>query len=333
MSTTVSEATTTGGRTWTTFPTLGTRAFVAVREPRDLRLAEASARALLEMVDESCSRFRWDSGLSEVNRHAGRWVRADDVLLAAVTVARDAAAHTDGLVDPLLGRTLVSLGYDRDFGALRNLPDRPDLAPVLPPAGAWRDIAIDPAGAIRIPAGTALDLGATGKAWAADVIAEAWAGELRGSALVSLGGDLRIASPDGEPWPVAVSERPGAAPEALVDLDAGGLATSSTQVRRWSRAGVRRHHLLDPRTGRPADEVWRTVSATGPTCSAANTATTAAVVLGEDAPAWLAARGVDARLVAADGTVVTVGSWPADPTASSATPSPPISSEEQELVR
>ncbi len=83
-------------------------------------------------------------------------------------------------------------------------------------------------------------------------------------------------------------------------------------MRRWSRGGVRLHHLLDPRTGRPAPEVWGTVTATGPTCTAANTATTAAVVLGADAPAWLAARGVDARLVATDGRVVTTGAWPAE---------------------
>jgi thiamine biosynthesis lipoprotein len=76
--------------------------------------------------------------------------------------------------------------------------------------------------------------------------------------------------------------------------------------------------VLDPRTGLPAQEVWRTVSATGSTCSAANTATTAAIVLGEDAPAWLAAHGVTARLVATDGEVRTVGRWPAEPEGSAA---------------
>ena len=68
--------------------------------------------------------------------------------------------------------------------------------------------------------------------------------------------------------------------------------------------------MLDPRTGLPAAEVWRTVTATGPTCVAANAAATAAIVLGDDAVGWLDRRRVDARLVARDGTVVGLGAWP-----------------------
>ena len=153
---------------------------------------------------------------------------------------------------------------------------------------------------------------ARGKAWAADLIAAAYEQELSGSALISVGGDLRIANPDGHTWEVAVSERPGDTPE-LVSLDHGGMATSSTRIRRWTRRGIQRHHLLDPRTGQPAPEVWRTVTATGPTCTAANTASTAAIVLGESALGWLEDRSVDARLVAGDGVVHTVGAWPANP--------------------
>jgi len=69
----------------------------------------------------------------------------------------------------------------------------------------------------------------------------------------------------------------------------------------------------DPRTGRPTDERWRTATATGPTCVAANVATTAALVLGEAAPAWLAENGVTARLVDRTGTVTRIGGWPAVP--------------------
>ncbi|MGD9531891.1 MAG: FAD:protein FMN transferase, partial [Pseudonocardia sp.] len=89
-------------------------------------------------------------------------------------------------------------------------------------------------------------------------------------------------------------------------------ATSSTTVRTWTRDGVRHHHLLDPRTGRPAAPVWRTVTVTAGSCVDANTAATAAIVAGADAPEWLAAVGLPARLVSADGAVVTLGGWPAD---------------------
>lgn len=294
---------------WATFAALGTSTFVAVREARELDLAVTLAREVLTDVDEVCSRFRDDSDLSRVNAHPGRWVEVDPLLVAAVRVAVDAARDTGGLVHPLLGRQLVQLGYDRDFDLLVDLgQDAEEADP--PTLGSWHLIDLDPAGAVRIPGGTSLDLGATGKAWAADLVASAYEERLSAGAVVSVGGDVRIARPDGTPWPVSVTERPGGADATLVALDHGGLATSSTQVRRWSRSGVRHHHLLDPRTGQPAREVWRTVTATGPTCAAANAASTAAVVLGEDAPDWLEDRGVTARLVATDGEVRTTGAWP-----------------------
>ena len=294
-----------------TFRALGTSTFVAVRDPRELETARRLAEAVLRDVDEVCSRFREDSDLSRVNARPGRWVEVDPLLVAAVTVAVDAARQTDGLVHPLLGRQLVQLGYDRDFDALVDLGDAGGEAE--PPAPrAWELIDLDPSGGIRIPDLASLDLGSTGKAWAADLVAAAYEQELRSPAIVSVGGDVRIAGADAEPWRIAISERPGDDADAEVTLDGGGLATSSTQVRRWSRGGVRRHHLLDPRTGGTAQEVWRTVTTTGPTCTAANTASTAAVVLGHEAPSWLESRGVAARLVGLAGDVRTTGSWPSE---------------------
>ncbi|HEU5035531.1 MAG TPA: FAD:protein FMN transferase [Nocardioides sp.] len=292
---------------------LGTYVHVATRRAADLPVARRLADAILAEVDRTCSRFRPDSDLSRANAVPGRWVEVDPLLVAAVTAGCHAALQTGGLVHPLLGRSLVELGYDRDFAALPEDSRTPAPWPSEPPGlDRWREIGLDATGVIRVPPGTALDLGATGKAWAADLVATAFAEELDGAAVVSLGGDLAVAAPDGDPWPVAISTHPDGPVETTVALDRGGLATSSTQVRRWARRGVRLHHLVDPRTGRPAPEVWRTVTATGPTCAAANTATTAAVVLGAEAPAWLAARGVTARLVAAGGPVTTTGAWPAD---------------------
>lgn len=300
-------------QTSVSFPALGAEVFVGVRRGADLATAQRLAEGVLDDVDRVCSRFRDDSDLTRANARPGHWVAVDPLLVAAVQVACDAARLTGGLVNPLLGRPLVHLGYDRDFQLLVEHEDDGRVTETpLPTPERWREIGLDPEGAVRVPEGTALDLGATGKAWAADLAAAAYVEHLGGSAIISVGGDLRIARPDGDPWLVSVAERPGDPPQELVTLDRGGLATSSTRVRRWTRHGVRRHHLLDPRTGQPATEVWRAVTATGATCVAANTATTAAVVLGEEAPDWLAAHSVTARLVALDGAVRTVGAWPTD---------------------
>ena len=299
------------GPTHTRFAAFGSYGFLAARRADVLSEAVRLAKTVVADVDATCSRFREDSDLSKVNRRPGEWVEVHPLLVEAVRVAYDAASCSEGLVDPLLGRSLVTLGYDRDFDELVEL-ERPSSArhPELTP-GSWREIRLDH-DRIRIPVGTALDLGSAAKAWAADLIAAALEAQLGQPAVVSLGGDIAVAAPDGLPWTVAVAERPGDAPGAVVDIDEGGLATSSTQVRRWNRGGTARHHLLDPRTGLPATEVWRTVTATGPTCVSANTASTAAVVLGARAPEWLDQHSVTARLVAADGRVTCVGGWPWD---------------------
>lgn len=284
---------------------LGTYVQLGVADERALTDAISVAAGLLDRIDACASRFRPDSDLTRVNAGAGRWVEVDPLLAEAVLAAIDVAAHTDGLVHPLLGATMVSLGYDRTF---TDLPVEVRVSGHRPvPLDSWRGIEADLAGRVRIPAGTALDLGATGKAFAADLIMDVLA--QRGvTGIVSVGGDVAVTGEAS--WPVAVCEHPDE-PGEVVMVSAGGLATSSTRVRRWSAAGVALHHLVDPRTGAPAPEVWRTVSATGPSAVAANAATTAAIVLGAQAPGWLAARGVDARLVARDGAVRHLGGWPA----------------------
>ena len=141
------------------------------------------------------------------------------------------------------------------------------------------------------------------------VIANAIAAESDSTTVISLGGDLAVAGPGG--WPVAITETvDDPAGAEIVHLPYGGLATSSTAARRWMRGGVIRHHLLDPLTGEPTRGPWRTVTATGATCLAANTASTAAVVLGEAAVGWLTERDIPARLVDTQGKIVRTARWP-----------------------
>jgi thiamine biosynthesis lipoprotein len=291
-----------------TFRALGTYVYVATRDPAEVAEARRLTEAVLAEIDRTCSRFRDDSDLVRANAGAGHWVEVDPLLVAAVGVAVDAARATDGIVHPLLGRQLVSWGYDRDYGELV------DTGPVTPPPApgprSWTRLGLAE-DAIRVPSGTSLDLGSTGKAFAADLVSATLTGELRTSALVSVGGDVAVAQPDGDAWAVAVSGQPGGR-AVLVWLERGGLATSDTQVRRWTRAGATYHHLLDPRTGAPATTSWRMSSCLGTTAVAANTASTAAIVLGTDAPDWLDSHQVTARLVAVDGSVRRTGGWPED---------------------
>jgi thiamine biosynthesis lipoprotein len=292
---------------------LGTYVHLGVADPDALADAAELAAAVLDEVDLACSRFRADSELTRANRATGP-VPASPVLVGAVRVALEAAERTGGLVDPTVGDVLVAAGYSRTFEEVPACDPSPVALPARRPG--WRDVVVTD-DSLEVPGGTVLDLGATGKAYASDLVALSVVERLGTAVVVSVGGDVRAARPAGAAgtaWTVGVAhtpDGPGATPVALVALADGGLATSSVSARRWVRAGRRWTHLVDPRTCGPVDGPWRTVAATGATCVAANVATTAAVVLGIEAPAWLEAHGVDALLLAHDGTTRRTGAWPA----------------------
>jgi thiamine biosynthesis lipoprotein len=292
-----------------TWPALGTTASVVVSDPGALPAARQAVEAELAALDLACSRFRDDSELSRLNAGAGRGICASPLLLEAVAVALRAAALTDGIVDPTIGEALVLAGYDRDFAEIEAGPIR--LAGWRVPG--WRQVFVDLArGEVRVPHGVRLDLGATAKALGADRAAAAAAGVApRVGVLVNLGGDIAVAGPPpAGGWLVRVADDHRAPPEApsqTIAVASGGVATSSTTVRRW---GAGAHHIIDPRTGLPAESRWRTVSVAAATCVDANIASTAAIVLGGDALDWLAERHLPARLVDHGGDAWTVGHWP-----------------------
>jgi thiamine biosynthesis lipoprotein len=299
---------------------LGTYAQLVVDDGVDDLAALAVAQRLVEAVDATCSRFRPDSDLCRASAAAGSWIKVDPLLVQAVDAAVEAARSTDGLVDPTLGRALVELGYDRDLELVRAAPSSVTAVPGgLPPMpGRWTELETDPTGWIRVPDGCALDLGATGKAFAADLVADAVVLAVGGSVVVSLGGDVAAVCLDGRTaWPVLVSDTAGPGmdePGETVMLGTGGLATSSVRHRRWTHGGEAVHHILDPRTGRPADTTVASATVRASSCVEANAASTAAVILGADAAAWLDRRGLAALIIDQDGTSTHCGGWPATKT-------------------
>jgi thiamine biosynthesis lipoprotein ApbE len=298
---------------------LGTSVVLRVTAAGALARARAAVEAELDAVDCACSRFRADSELSRVNAGAGRAVSAGPLLIEAIGVALRAAALTDGDVDPTLGRALELAGYDRDWQLLAPACGEPRPAAsmtvrVTPRAG-WHGIELDRSGGrVRVPAGVKLDLGATAKAWAADRAAAAAALAGGCGALVSLGGDIATAGQaPSEGWRIHVTDdhrSPASAPGQRITIRSGGLATSSTAVRRWSHDGHTMHHIIDPATNAPARTHWKTVSVAAASCTDANIATTAALVRGAGATAWLAGLGLPARLLDWHEELTIVGGWP-----------------------
>ncbi|HEY1972269.1 MAG TPA: FAD:protein FMN transferase [Pseudonocardia sp.] len=295
---------------------LGTSAVLLVTDRTRLAMAAEQLHAELAEIDLACSRFREDSEISALHRSRGAQCTVSPVLADALDAALRAAELTDGLVDPTVGASVRGLGYDRDFDEVLARPAGLSVDQPRPAPGWWRVGWDSAARQVVVPAGIVLDLGATAKALAADRAARRAASAAGCGVLVSLGGDIAT---EGEPpeggWLVAIADDHRAAmgePAQTVALSTGALATSSTEVRSWWRGGTRRHHIVDPRTGLNPAPVWRTVTVAADCCLDANVASTAAIVLGAEAPGWLTTHRLPARLVTPEGAVERTEGWPVE---------------------
>ena len=156
-----------------------------------------------------------------------------------------------------------------------------------------------------------LDLGATAKAFAVDRIADLVLRTLGCGVMVSLGGDITVAGAPAGGFPIGVGDSDRAdRVSTSISLATGGIATSGVDVRHWTLGRHAVHHIVDPATGLPSQPYWRTVTVCAASCVAANTASTASVIMGPEAPAWLGAGRLPARLVGVNGSVTEVGGWP-----------------------
>ncbi len=290
-----------------------TRVDLVVTDRYRVVAATGLLHAELARVEAVASRFRPDSEVNKLHAAAasGRPIPVSADLLESVTIALRAARLTNGAVDPTVGAAMCRIGYDRDFSAvMQGVPgDLPEPDPVT----GWRSVSVDAErSTVALPAGVVLDLGATAKAWAADLAATSIASRLHCGVLVSLGGDIAVRGPAPEGgFGIGIADVCGdtGAP-VTVAVTSGGLATSGIGKRHWTVGGLPVHHLIDPATGSPARTPWKTVSVAAGSCVDANTASTAAMVMGRSAVTWLEDQRLPSRLVGLDGTTLAVGGWP-----------------------
>ncbi|HEY8815514.1 MAG TPA: FAD:protein FMN transferase [Candidatus Dormibacteraeota bacterium] len=291
----------------------GTLRVIVTHEP-DLAAAKSAVDKVVRAVDLAANRFREDSELSRLNATPGRDVVVSALLTKLIAAALRGARLTGGAVDPTVGSAVKLAGYNSDFAAVPADGIAIDL--VVSRIPGWQAIVFDEAArTVRLPQGVDLDLGATAKALTSDLAAAAALSVVaRGGVLVSLGGDISVAGdPPAEGWLIQASEDSSAPIDELeetISVKSGGIATSSTTVRKWTRGGVELHHIIDPATGLPSLGPWRTATVVAGSCVDANIASTAAIVMGEAAIPWLQAARLPARLVDRTGTVHRMSGWP-----------------------
>lgn len=287
---------------------------VVVTRPERLAVAGQAVDRVLLDIDRTCSRFRADSEIMRLQERAGGWMPVSALLFTALRAALRGAALSGGAVDPTVGTAVTTIGYAGDFATIAREGAPLSLQATSVPG--WRCVRLDEVTrSMLIPAGVEIDLGATAKALASDLAAAAALRAIGGGGvLVNCGGDIAVAgeAPDGG-WVVQVSEASDApiavGAEAIAIRD-GGVATSTTTIRRWRRGTIDLHHIVDPSTGLPAAGPWRTVTCVAGTCLDANIAATAAIVKGARAVDWLNEREVVARLVSTQSGVVRTSGWP-----------------------
>jgi thiamine biosynthesis lipoprotein len=265
--------------------------------------------SLFNEWEQVLSRFLPNSELSQLNARAGTPVAVSDLLYTVLATALTAAQATEGVYDPALLDQLVRVGYDRTFDDLPTVR----FDPIIPgePGGRWRGIKVDPIHRrVTLPAGIKLDFGGIAKGMAVDAALEHLDQNGIRTALVNAGGDLAVLGlpPDAEQWPITV---PGQEQLWTIPLHHGAVATSGIAHRHWWQGNTLRHHLLDPRTGLPAQSDLWSVTVVADRCVQAEVTAKVAFILGSKQGAgFLRRHHIAGLLVHEDGTWQIVEPWP-----------------------
>jgi len=275
---------------------------------------DRAAEAILDL-QRRLTRFEPDSELSRLNADSRRAVPGSPVMQRFAGMVGYAGHLSNGLVDATCLDAVERAGYTRSLGSdpvssevseLATDSTRPPVGPAGPdPARNWMSVLVDRSwGTVVRPPGVRLDSGGIGKGMAADIAAEAL--EHLDSYAVSCVGDLRFGGTAGLLREIQV-EAPavGSASVATLSLTRSAVATSGVTRRSWIDSDGRlAHHLIDPRSGRPAFTGVLQVTAVAPTGVEAEVRAKSALLSGpKEATGWLVHGGV---MVQQDGEVVEV---------------------------
>jgi thiamine biosynthesis lipoprotein len=242
------------------------------------------AQGMFLKAERCLTRFEPTSDLQQLNRSAGRPRRVSSLLFEALAAAVSAAAATQGLFEPTLLPVMEAIGYDRSFEQIR-----PNEQPVTFPAGyrpgGYARIEMHPLRReVYLPPGIQLDLGGIGKGWTVDRVADWLAGH--GPFLINAGGDLYAygAPPHQSGWSIGIVDPWHPAQDILrLRVRQRAVSTSTLSRRSWQRGGRLMHHLIDPRTGQPAQTDCVSVSVVAHRVALAEVYAKTALILGVEA--------------------------------------------------
>lgn len=218
----------------------------------------AQARQFIQQSEQRFTRFTETSELAQLNRSAGDQFTASAEMFLVLQQAYRLAVETEGLFNPAILPALKHAGYDRSIDEIQmDAPRAESLDDVE--MKDFRQVRLDPTvNSIHMPSGMQIDLGGIVKGWIAEQAAQHLAG-IASACAVSAGGDMFLINlPQGEnSWEIGL-ENPFKPEEnlAVLHVEPGAVATSSIAKRQWQHNGRLQHHLIDPRSGKPAETEW-----------------------------------------------------------------------------
>ncbi len=243
--------------------------------------------ALVREHERRFTRFSEHSELSALNRSAGSWFDVSPEMYAVLRLAVRYHQETDGLFDPSVLHWLEQAGYDRSIERVQagNNPvktafaGRQDAHPVFSAV----EFAADRL-AVRLPPGMRIDLGGIAKGWIAEQAAHLL-NRYAAACAVNAGGDqFACGRPDDETgWQVGLENPFDPRHDlAVLTVGPGAVATSSIIKRRWKQGKTEKHHLIDPRTGEPAQTQWASVTVITDTAAKAEVLAKALLIAGRE---------------------------------------------------
>jgi thiamine biosynthesis lipoprotein len=244
---------------WIEFKAMNTPVMVAAQGPL-ARQGMQAAREVIEAGERRFSRFLQDSELSGLNRSAGGWFIASAEMMDLLQKARHFFEATGGLFDPAVLPDLMRVGYDRSMDEIRaQNSEVPSNASERGQKADFHEMELDlNSSQVRLPKNMQLDFGGIAKGWIVDQ-AVTLLSHYSDASAVNAGGDMRFIghSPVGLGWPVELEDpRDPSQSIASLTVNHGAVATSSVAKRAWKQGEKSRHHLIDPRTGEPAQSQW-----------------------------------------------------------------------------
>ena len=293
------------------FHAMSTSILMAAEGPSEaVETGFSQARAFIEESEKRFSRFLEQSELSQLNQSAGAWFGVSPDMFEVVALALQLHQQTEGLFDPAVLEALEQAGYDRTIDEVRRFgAPAPSAVVVKPEVHAlarlqiFSNVHLDAKRQrIRLPEGMRIDLGGIAKGW----IAERAAGLLSNWAeacAVDAGGDaFLVGLPAGQTTWRMTLENPQDPSKglAILKLNPGAVATSAITKRRWHQAGQEQHHLIDPRTQRPANTNWLSVTVIAPHAAAAEAYAKSLLILGSSDAGRMAAQAENIEFIAVD---------------------------------